>query len=207
MDIKVPIGTTGLWNINAPFNDALQVGVPYTLVSIRLLSEIIAADGDPENDYYTANGISSSIYEEDIINNVAILSLQNDNGTILHIPSSFFASYPDIGGVPYRVMALTINIGAIPDTMSLVNIMVKIQSDVLETLGIDAIVKPIALSPITMLNSNDALAVETARVAKVSTALTDYTKYLKVSADLASARQKISLLEQYIKQNKDKLDL
>jgi len=195
-----PIGTSGIWYPLAPFNTSLQLGVPYTLISIRTLSEIIASDSEPEVDYYTANGIGSDIYERDLINNTAILSLQNGNGAIVHIPSSFFTTYPDIGGVIYRVMALTVNLGALPDTMSLSNLISKVASDVTELIGVEAIVKPLALSEPTMLSSVDAATVEAARVANIGTTLTDYTKYVKASNELASARQKIILLEKVLKQ-------
>ena len=199
------LGTTGIWKLNSPFSALLQTNSIYTLIAIRKLSELIALGNDPETDYYIANNLIHDVYLADVSNGVLILSLQNETGNIVFVPNSFLKSYPDINGVPYRVLALTANIGAIPDSLSLSNVLSKIRDDILELIGINAIVNIVAISPTTLLNSGDAAAVEAARQAKIGTNLTDYTRYIQVSAELANARQKISMLEAYIFANSESL--
>ena len=197
--ILAPLGTSGLWSLSAPFNVMLKAGTPYTVIGIRNIAEIIAAGDDPETDYYTSNNLTTAVYLNDLNNNVSILSLQNGAGDLVYVPNSFVNNYPDLGGVPYRVLALTINLGAIPDAMSLSNLISKVQDDVLELVGINAIAKVAALSPVTLLNSGYAASIEAARVAKVGTVITDYTKYVQTNLLLTNARQKISMLEALLK--------
>ena len=205
--LACPLGTSGLWTLNAPFNNLAIPGTPYTLIALRILSDLIAAGADPEGDYYTPNAISSANYISDLSNNVAILSLQDGAGNVIYVPSSYVNNYPDIGGVPYRVLALTINIGAIPDSLDLSVITAKVSSDVQDLLGVVATTNIVSLSPATILTSTDAATVEAARIANVSTLQTDYSRYLAASTQLATAQSQIAALQNYILTNRTKLGI
>ena len=200
MQVIPPIGISGIWNLNTPFDALLKKGVPYTLRAIRQLTDILSSGGDPETDYYIANKLTSNIYLADLAINVSILSLQDTSSNIIYVPSSFVKSYPNIGGVSYRVLALTANIGAIPDDLSLAYLLSKITDDIKETIGVNAIVKLAALSSPTLLSNADAAAVEAARQANIGSNHTDYTRYIQTQAQLTSALEKIRLLEQLIKE-------
>ena len=198
MNIIPPIGTQGLWTLIAPFDKLLKSGIAYSLIAVRQMSDIIAAGDNPETEYYTPNALPNTTYLTDLKNKVVILSLQGSNSTIYYVPSSYVLNYPDIGGVPYRVYGLTINIGALPVGTSLTNVISKINSDISELIGVSAITKVVAISPINMLTSVNAAATEAARQANIQTTITDYTRYVQASQQLANAQQKIQMLESMI---------
>jgi hypothetical protein len=167
----------------------------------------LVAGEDPETDYYLKNNLASA-YLTDLQNNVAILSLQGEGRSdVFYIPSSYVTKYPDIGGVPYRVMALGINLGAIPDSLNLSNVITKLEADIKELVGIDAVAKPMVISPTTLLTTTDAATLEAARQANIGTAITDYTRYVQTRDQLVTALDKIHSLELYILNNKVKLGL
>ena len=198
MQFIPPIGTTGIWSLPSPFSAKLLPSIPYTCIAIRKLSDITAAGGDPETDYYTVNSIDHIRFNSDLSAGVSILSLQGGSNSIIYVPSSFINNYPDIGGVPYTVLALAINIGAIPDTLDLSYLKQRIVSVISETIGVDASVNTIAVSAKALLTNADASVVETARQLKIGTVVTDYAKYLSAITERDNARAKIVELEAFI---------
>lgn len=193
------VGTSGIYTLLSPFDNALTPNVAYTCVSVRRLGDIIAAGGNPLKTYYLDNSLTKEIYETDVTNNACIVSLQGPGGLTVCVPSSYIKSYPDIGGVPYSVIAMAISLGAIPTSMDLSYISNQIVELVRDTIGIDSEVKLVEIAEPSLLTYDDSKALEIARKAKIATTMTDRAMYLDASSKLASARQKIAMLETYIK--------
>jgi hypothetical protein len=205
MNIIPSVGVSGLWSLASPFNSKLLPNIPYTCIAIRKLSDIVAAGGNPEADYYAINGLDNNRYISDLNNGACIITLQGGSGSIVYVPSTSINNYPDIGGVPYTVLALAINLGAIPDSLDLSYLKYRVGDVVRDTIGIQPNVNVVAISPTTLVNDRDAKAIEAARLANIGTVVTDYAKYLQAAAELNSARQKIQELESFILSNSDKL--
>jgi hypothetical protein len=165
----------------------------------------VAAGGNPEADYYAINGLDNNRYISDLNNGACIITLQGGSSSIVYVPSTSINNYPDIGGVPYTVLALAINLGAIPDSLDLSYLKYRVGGVVRDTIGIQPNVNVVAISPTTLINVRDAKAIEAARLANIGTVVTDYAKYLQAAAERDSARQKIQELEHYIMLNIDKL--
>lgn len=193
------IGVKGLFHLLPPYDTQVLKDVAYTCVAIRRMSDILVAGGDPFNDYYTSVGLSEDTFKADLASGVCIISLQAAPNIFIYVPSSYIVSFPDIGGIPYTTLLLGINLGAVPDSMDLSYLKNKIAADVLETLGIESEVTAVAASLPMLLSTTDSAAFEAARRARIGTVVTDYSKYLASEAMLASARQRITELEAYIR--------
>ena len=196
------VGVSGIYTLLPPFNTALTENLSYTCTAVRRLGDIIAAGGNPLNEYYLTKTLTAEIYKQDVANDVCIVSLQSPGGQMVFVPSSYIKSYPDIGGVPYSVIAMAINLGAIPTDMDLTYISSQVVDLVKDTIGIDSEVNLVEIASPSLLTYDDSKALEIARKAKIATTMTDRALYLDVSAKLASARQKIAALEAYIKATK-----
>jgi hypothetical protein len=120
---------------------------------------------------------------------------------VVYVPSSYLAAYPDGGGIPYRVMILSANVGAIPDSLDLSPIQQKIQDDITAILGVTATVRVSAVSNVMLLDSATAQALEAARQANITDNTTDYSKLVQMTAQRDAALQKIAELENYIASN------
>lgn len=193
-----PVGTRGLYRLLAPFDTLLLPNVAYRCAAVRSLSEIVAAGGNPEADYYTPAGLTTEKYLADAGEGVCIVSLQTSANNTVHVPSSHIASYPNLGGVPYSALVLAISLGAVPDSLDLTYIKSKIADTVRENLGIDSTVKTVVVSHPTLLTDVEHTTIEAARRARVGTVVTDYSRYIEAAAQRDSAYQKISELEAYI---------
>jgi hypothetical protein len=192
------LGATGAYALNAPFQNDLLPNTNYSCVAIRELREIVASGGDPFTDYYAPKSIDKSHFTNDSQNGVCIISLQAADNSIVNVPSSYIASYPDGGGVPYRVMALSIKLGSVPDDLDLSVIATKVQNDVKDIIGVDKPVSIIALSNVTLISQDDAARLEAARKANIAASDTDHAQLLAVTAERDAALQKIQELEAYI---------
>lgn len=192
------MNSRGTFKLNAPWDTALATNTQYTVVAIREMVEIVATGGDPFNDYYVPKSLDQSVYQSDLQNGVSIVSLQASDNSLVYVPTSYIASYPDGGGLPYRVMLLSVPLGSVPDSLSLSAIQSKIQDDVRDIIGITCTVRAVAVSNALLLSTADAAAAETARQANVTNSTTDYSKYMQSQADLQAAQQKISELEAYL---------
>jgi hypothetical protein len=195
------VGQAGLYTLLPPFDTQLVASTPYACIAVRKLTDIIAAGGDPFAEYYEPNQLDDAAFQADVAADACIVSLQAGGHTVVYVPTTYIAGAPNIGGVPYTVMALGISLGAIPDSLDLTYIKGKIQADVLENLGVDAEVHAMAISLPTLLTHDQAKAAEIARQAKKGTVVTDYAKYLKEKDLRESAELRIQQLEAFIRDN------
>ena len=202
MVITIPlIGVTGLYSVLSPFNASVNSSIPHTCIGVRTIADILAAGGDPYSSYYSAFGLTKEIFQNDVTSGVAIVSLQSPNGNVFYVPSSYINSFPDIGGVPYTVLALAVELGALPDSLDLTFLKQRIVDVVKETIGVDTTVHTVAVSNPSLIPYNDSRALEAARNANISIVKTDHAMYLEEVNKNNLAVQRIAELEKYIMDN------
>lgn len=192
------VGVRGIYTLLAPFDTKLIPNVPYNCIAVRRLADIVAAGGDPKADYYTPNGLTDQNYADDVAANACIITLQADEAIVEYVPSSYIASFPELGGVPYTQLLLAMNIGAIPDSMDLSYVKGRLADVVLENLGVTTEVKTVAASFPTVLSDVEHAALVAARQLIVGTVTTDHAKFLEANTQLAAAQAKIAELEAFI---------
>lgn len=193
------LDATGLYTLRAPFDTVLLPQTSYGCVAVRRLEDIIAAGGDPFEQYFRPKNIVRALYDAAAAAGCVIISLQSSSGQWVYVPSAYIASMPEQGGIPYTSMLLGIKIGAVPDSLDLSFLKTKISEIITVTLGVSAEIREVANSPKTLLNQAQHSAAESARIAAVTNNRTDYSKLLEVQA-LADARLlKIQQLEAWVR--------
>ena len=193
------IGATGVYKLIAPFDSQLREGIPYTCVAVRRLNDFITNGRDPKSLYYDPYELPDSIWERDYLDpDTCIVSLTNKSGQWIYVPSTFIVSYPDIGGIPYTVRILGINLGAIPDTLDLSNLITNVQNLVKDTVGIESVAKTVAASETKIISKEDADAIESAREDLITIEKTDRARIMELEALVQSQRTQIEALQDYI---------
>lgn len=196
------IGVRGLYTLLAPFQAKLLVDTPYNCIAVRRLEDIIAAGGDPQEEYYTANSQSAEKYATDLEAGACIITLQASLGSIVYVPSTFITAMPDQGGIPYSTLILGVSLGAVSDALDLTYIKSKISDVVLENLGVVVEeVKEVVVSAPTNLSQSEHDAVEAARLAAKTSNMTDNAKLIAMTAQRDALLQRVSELEAYIVAN------
>lgn len=200
--LQPSVGLKGVMKLGDPFAAQVVANVPYTVAAVRRLSDIITSGTDAFEAYYFPNNIEQSKYEEDIANGVCILSLQSPTDQWVYVPNSYLLSMPAAGGVPYSNMMVAVNLGAIPNRLSLNYFMETIKAMAHDQLGIDnADVRSAVVSPTTYIDPKDSDLYEIARKNIMSAISTDRAKLLASEAAREKAIAKIAELEDYIRKN------
>jgi hypothetical protein len=193
------IGSKGVWKLLTPFDTALSPQTHYTCIGIRKLSDFSAAGEDAFITYYEPASLSKDTYIADLNNDVCIITLQQNSGSVVYVPSSYIDGFPDVNGYIYNSVVLAISLGALPETLDLTYIKSKIVDDVREIIGITSTVRTVVISEPKVIGTDDHNAITAARQANITAVKTDYANYIEAVAQRDSAYQKIQVLEQYIK--------
>lgn len=194
-----PVNTSGVINLATPFQALCAANVPYTVAAVRTLSDIVASGQDPYSLYYEPGSIDQAKFEQDIADNVCILSLKSPDGDWVYVPNSYLLSAPVATGVPYSSCLVGIRLGALPESLSLAYFMATVQQLAHDLLGVsDAEVKPVKNSVTTYLSLDDSKVIEAARADVMQTVVTDNAKLKASETARLKAVQRITDLEAYI---------
>jgi hypothetical protein len=192
------LGSIGTYVLAPPFNTKILPEELYTCKAIRSIGEYISYNQDPKKEIYDYYGLTQADYEEDIKNDMEIISLQNQEGVWLYVPARFILKYPIVNGIPYHQVALVCKLPAIEVGKNLTNVTVDMNNLLKDYLGVDSIIDIVETSRIIAVTREAADALELERTALIEGKVTDRARYKKVEQELAGALAKIADLEYYI---------
>lgn len=199
MALIPPVGTSGIYKLASPFNTLLQSNMSYRCDAVRRIADFLELGFDPFEEFYAPRGLAKEVYDLDLQNQVCIVSLVSTGGHWVYVPSTYILSYPDINGVPYTVMVLGLELGAIPNYKDLTGLKQAISNLTRDTIGITPTIKEVAISAVQKLSQADHDALENARVVAINNSQTDRAKLLATQAELAALRQQYDELEAYVR--------
>lgn len=199
MSLTPPINVTGVYALSPPWNQDIVPNTPYTCIAIRKFADIIRKGEDPFALYYEPKGLQYSDYQRDSAAGECIVTLRSAGGQFIYVPTSYILSYPNQSGVPYAVMVLGVNLGAIPNNLDLSAIRSKIATVVHDVLGVTPTIQQAVISEVKNKSASDHAAIEAARQAQITERQTDYSKYLASQQTVQAQAQRIQELETYIR--------
>lgn len=199
MALIPPVGIAGLFQLASPFNNVLQTNVSYRCDAIRRINDLIALGVDPFEEYYQPFGLTQAQYDQDLINRVSIITLVSDANHFVRVPSTYLLAYPDINGVPYHVLLLGVELGAIPNYKDLTGLKQAITNLVRDTIGIVPTIREAVVSAEQKVSQQDHEVLEAARSNLIINTQTDRAKLYAAQAELATLRGQHSQLESYVK--------
>lgn len=152
MDKFIPAtGETGFYRVAHPFE--ITEGEVYTCKAIRTISEFISLGVDPYEQYYKPFNIELDIFESHVTLDMEIISLQNDGGRWVHIPASYMLGYPNMNGIPYRSVAITVMLPPFPVDQTYTHVESQVKDIVQEALGVNATSKLVVVSKTKLIDS------------------------------------------------------
>lgn len=199
MALIPPIGTSGVYQLASPFSNQLQSNTTYRCDAVRRISDLIELGIEPFEEYYLPNGLTQALYDQDLINRVSIVSLVSDAGHWVYVPTTYILAYPDINGVPYHVLLLGVELGAIPSYKDLTGLKQAIADLVRDTIGIHPTIREAVVSAEQRVSQQDHEVLEAARQNSVINTQTDRSRLLASQAELASLRGQYNQLEEFVK--------
>lgn len=193
------IGDSGIFKLQEPFAALVTPQVVYTCRSIRTINDLIASGVSAYERYYASLGVSQSVFLEDAANNVCIIGLQAGSGEWIYVPNTFIIEPPSTTGVKYSSIILGVGLGAIPDQLNIEPLITKIKELVEANLGIEPTVKAALVSQPAFIDHDKHERLESVRKSKIESNETDYTKVVKLKAQVDTLNERISELESYIR--------
>lgn len=201
MALIPPIGTAGIFKLAAPFSTVLQTNMSYRCDAIRRIADFLEVGLDPYEEFYQLRGLTREVYDQDLRNQVAIISLVSAAGHWVYVPSTYVIAYPDLNGVPYTVMILGLELGAVPNYKDLAGLKQALANLTRDTIGITPTIREVAISAVQKLSQSDHDALENARTLAITNSQTDRAKLITVQAQLTALQQQYALLEAYVRDN------
>lgn len=197
--IVPPINTVGVINLAPPYTNEVSANVPYTVSAIRTLSDIAASGQDPYELYYKPVSISAADYASDLARGVVIISLKSPSGEWVYVPNSYLLTAPVGTGVPYTEMIVAVNLGPLPDSLSLAYFKSAVQELARDLMGKEnAMVQSMVASETIYLTLEDSKTIEAARQAIMDEVITDRAKYLNEQKLRLQAVAKIAEYEAWM---------
>lgn len=192
-----PLYATGKWELLTPFT--INPNAIYICKALRTFDELKAADIDPYKTYYEFYGIDRATYDQDVLDQVNIVVLMSPTDAPIAVPDSYIASFPDLTEVPYSHVVLSISLGAVPDTLALEDVKTKISEVVLNSVGIESVVREHQASSIVeSVPQQTHETFERNRLQRIESNETFYAMYLSARDENVLLKEKIQLLEQII---------
>lgn len=201
LSITPEVGMSGYYTLAAPFDTIIAAGVRYTCQEVRRISGYIGNNEDVKANIYDANGIPEDIWEEDKQADANIASLQGETGQWVYVPCRYIIGYPNVNGVPYRNMALSVALPAIPVNRDLSDLKAKIANVVRDTIGTNCVVEEVELSKVTLVDSAKHDAVTTNRNMVIGTPSTDSARAVVLQRQVDDNIIYIAQLEKFIQDN------
>lgn len=200
--IKPTVGSSGVFELREPFNSDIDTGVDYTCQGVRRLSEYLANNEEPWDNIYAPKKIDEVIYQEHLNADIEIVSLQAETGQWIYVPVTYVISYPSTNGIPYRSIAISVGLPALPANRNFDFLFDSLKNLMKDSLGVPCTVDLIETSKVTLVSSEKHAVKQAARNLVANAASTDRARYMSKVRELESAKQKIAILEAWIKKNK-----
>lgn len=190
---------SGLFELKEPYNTLIIPHVSYTCRSLRTLSEIAAAGEQIWERFYEPYNVTVEAYQQDLSNNICIVTLQAGTGEFVDVPESFILSIPDPNGVTYTPVMLGVYLGALEDTYPLDGLKTQIESLVKATLGVKPDIRGAVVGQSVILSHDEHSRLQTALAALKTSDESDYARAQRLQAELTQAKEKIAQMNTFIR--------
>jgi hypothetical protein len=195
------MGITGLWTLNAPYSNLVLSTIQYKCIGTTSVAGAVSSGQDPLNTVYLANGDTQASYNTDLANDDYLITITSGPDDIVVFPRSALAGGPQSNGVVYHNTFMGISLSALPTTLDLTVLAQAIEALVLNQVGVHSEVTFATVGAATILNSDQATAVEAARQANITAPNAPLYENATLRALVAAQATKIALLSTYITQH------
>jgi len=195
------IGSSGYYELRAPFDTIIIPYERYTCQAIRKISEYLANNENPKTLIYDKYQLTEDDYTSDAEQNMSIVSLQSAKGHWLYVPARYIVTYPITNGIPYRSIMIGVSLPSIPAEKDLSNLETDIGNLIVDTLGVTPAIRLVETSRVVLIPKDKHDITQSTRDATANGRLTDRSRYMSLLLEHQAALDKITALETYIKDN------
>lgn len=195
------VGMSGLFSAIAPYDKLINPLLEYRCVAVTNISALIAAGQDPLTDVYLFSEDTEDNYNLDVSVDRALVTLQPGAGELVVVPSHKLSGLPVTDGVRYVNTYLGVSLSAIAETTDLNALNVAIGELIYDHLGIRPDIQAAVVGAPVIISHDDHKRIAQARTITARAELSLRAKCEVLENTNSELKQKLELLETYIKNN------
>jgi hypothetical protein len=191
------VGTSGVFTVTTPF--MLTENTVYTVSAVRTFQDILNAGQDPVALIYAPVGLSTDNYQTDLVAGALIVVLSSANAAPVMVPTTYISQVPNGDAVPYSLLIGSFQLGPLPDSLDVSNLLNQIQELISATLGVDnpGVTLHAIPSSQAVTSAQDA-AITQGRLAAITNNMSVYARLLKTQQALQDLQTQYNGLVQYL---------
>jgi len=186
-----PINAIGKFRAKEPLDKILDPNINYKVIAVRTIREYLDTDTDVLNLIYLPEGLTEQDFNNDLNENMPIVTLLSPSGSYIYIPANKLASIPDVTGYKFRRKIISVDLGFIPDDTDLTWLNDEIKDLVLTKYGVEPDVSTVNASQAYLYTDDEYQTFETKRELNVKDNLTCYAKLNNITKELELMKKKL----------------
>ncbi len=191
-----PLNVTGKFVVREPF--AVDPDVNYTVEALEGFGKLAMAGVNVHDVYYVPYDLTAAVFIGDRDAGVDIVTLMADGHPTISLPSSFIISYPNDQPGAASIMILSINMGMLPNDVSLPELKAKLLS-IAETQAAGPVEIKEHRAPLSSQPSLSQIALlEKNRIEQAGNIIGPYAGQLNAELQAATIKSANSALEEIL---------
>jgi hypothetical protein len=197
MSIKTPpLGAKGTYVLKTPWS--IPEGLVYLCSAVVSFPAMLERGMDILGEVYLPIGLTQEDYERDLKDGANIVVLMSESKPTINVPDTYIASFPDTSNIPYSYIVLSVDVGAMADTVDLSYLQSQIRAVVSDTTGVESTVTISRAPSPGAISVEEHRAIEVARAAAITSRTTDRAKLLAAEHVNTKLTERITALETII---------
>ena len=192
------IGSKGVYTFKAPYDSLTNNQTELECVSVRKMTDALSAGENVFAKYYKPYKLTQVEYDADLNADITLVNLQASIGRFVYVPNSYIASYPDVSGIRYRVMALAVELGAVADTTNLTPLIDDLKALIRSRIGILPTIQEVSISQPALVQYVDHERLEQARIGRITVETSLQVRYDTVVRERDELIRKNKILSDHI---------
>lgn len=195
------VGMSGAITAQEPFDKLFAKQARYECIAVESINALVTNGEAPYDHVYKAVGATYDDYVAALATDDKIITFQAVHGDVVKIPAKFLVNMPDANGIKYSMVMLGVNLSAIPEDLDLDSLKEEISDLIMQSLGVPCDVKEMVYGATTLLTHAQHRAVQSGRTEKMATSSSSRRLAKELSLSNEGLKQKVAMLEEYIRQN------
>lgn len=191
-----PLHARGVFKLKTPWN--APADHVFEVIAIRSFRDFIERGDDVFKRFYLPKDETEDKYKADLALGANIITLESETLPVIHVPDTYIEAFPDVTGVAYKRVVLSVLLGPLPDTTDLTDLKANVAEVVSDTIGVESVVQE-HIAPFSGLISQEQHEImETRRQAEITNRTTPYAEVLRLQALVNDLTAKNTALTQWI---------
>lgn len=191
-----PLHAKGVYTLLAPWTtvgDAI-----YECIAVRSFADFVEKGQNVFQMFYAPKGLDQSVYQADLEAGAHIVTLQSQTSALIFVPDTYISKFPDLTGVEYKRIVLSVLLGPLPDDVDLTHAKTVLGDAASDITGVVAQVTEHVAPYAGVVSADQHATLEVARQAAITNRSIDRATVIQQQAVIDAQAARIADLEAII---------